>query len=201
MTTARIMLLPIVRYNNGKNRAAKYIKSRFNPGGIDVEYSLIDYGLVDTGFVAALLTDPQIAQAQAQPDITMIPENLDTQLGATAVLNTANALEALQVPADWVTTDFTYRGVLRRTLGFFQFMQRLSKLAGDSPFSLGIDLTLQFSQLNATWQGRVRTAALDLALMNNSQTIPQTWTFRRILGYMGEQWGDREIRFGNIITV
>lgn len=207
-TQIRIFVCPMERYNNGKVRALKYFQSRNNPGGIPrpPNFTPIDYGEIDVAIVGAELEDTVIATLQAQSDIQFIPANLDLNPNTNAVNAVVTFLEGLNIPANWVDTSYTYRGILKITLGFFQYMQRLTSInGGRDPFSAdNVSLGDTYGSLSPQWQGWITQAALELELVTQAQLDAvdlSTWTIRRILKWMGDQWGDRPVFFGNFLEI
>ena len=47
----------------------------------------------------------------------------------------SNALEAKEIPADWVNAGDTYRSILREVVGYFLFMQRYTATTGFDPIA------------------------------------------------------------------
>lgn len=201
--TVRVAFVDMIEGDwNGVNvRAIKYFKSKLTPSGITAKKSHIDAGFVDVAAVAADLTPAQITQAENLSDVLLLPEDLDTNLTSGAVITAAAALEAWNIPAGWVDTSFTYRQVLRIVVGMFQYLGRLTKLSNVNPFEASVNLSLTYGSLGATWQGWIKQAAVDIKLIDESTTVPSSWTVRQILEWMGQQWGDEPITFGDLLTV
>ena len=119
----RYYILPIDKRPTG-HRGPKYLKWRFNPDGIDCQWSLKDYGLIDAALIAADVTQAQHEVLAAESDVAALPQDIDQNDSAIALPKVQNVLEALRIPAAWVTTDYTYRVLLRMVAGLFMFAQR-----------------------------------------------------------------------------
>lgn len=198
--TTRFMILPIETIN-GK-RGPKYLRWRENPAGVDVNWNMKDYGVVNWAVVAADLTTTQANQAGGQSDVFMLPANLDNTLSATAVNTAQTFLEAQNIPADWIDTGDTYRHVIKIITGMFLFLQALTQGQGmPNPFENGANLGITFGALSVQWQNAIVTAAIDSGIAQPGQEPPANWTMRQILKWMADRWQDKPIIFGELGTL
>jgi len=110
---------------------------------VGVRWSMLDYGEIDQGLVAADLSASQITYMASLPDVLAIPANIDNLVTAGNVATIQNALEARGIPGTWVNVGDSYRVVLREIAGYFDVVQKLSVL-------LQIDPTAQGYSLSAT---------------------------------------------------
>jgi hypothetical protein len=137
------------------------------------------------------------ATLAALPRVTQIPADLDQQLSAGAVNAVQNALEARNIPAHWVSTNLTYRQVLRVVMGIFQFAQVYYRLHSLTLFRGGVNLDTQASQIPLAERNRLQQAAQTAGL--DVSGITGTTTVRQILRQLGEQWLDRPVKLGEAI--
>jgi hypothetical protein len=185
-------LMPIARVDNG--RGPKYLKWRFNPTGIDCQWSMKDYGSIDYGCLAVNATVEQHTTLVGYTDNYQFPENLDAIMTSAQRSTLEAFLEAVAVPGDWITAQDSFRTALRTVTGMFMFMQRLTALAGSNPLNWGITLNTQWRNLSAQQQSWITDAFMSLGysaafITNNTQV-------RRIIKAASEQWGARPIYFG-----
>ena len=176
-------------------RGPRYIKWFKNPGGIEVAWSWIDYGLMPTALLVAEVTVAQHALANGQADIITIPENIDSMIGSAALAAVAAALESLHIPAGWVTTAHTYRDVMRKTAQLFLLSQRYHGRTAKRLIEAGITLNTSINQLPDNVRVSLNESAKSLGW--DTSAIGPSWTLRQALGYLADQWGDTPILFGS----
>lgn len=163
-------------------RRPKYIKA------LEVEWGGIDYGFQPVFLVAADVTTLQHAGIIAQVDAAALPDDLEATSSAAEVLATQNFLEAIHIPAGWITTALTWRQIGRTVVGFFTFMKRLAAFAGPVQIIDGITVNLgtQFNELSlARRQALVNAAA---SLNYDTSSLSATSTLRDMLKAMSDQW-------------
>jgi hypothetical protein len=171
-------------------RHPKYISD------LGVQWSMIDYGFQPFCLVAANVSDAQDAALVLNSDVTKIPDNLDSNVAVTA---TQNALESLQIPANWINASNTYRQVLRIVWGMFNFFQRYSVISGTvNPLIDGITISLstQFSSLPLKVRQDLIATAQDLNL--DTSSLSGNSTLRQILKALADSWGQRSFTLGGI---
>jgi hypothetical protein len=150
-----------------------------------VQWGAMDYGRDDTFLVGANVTPAQHLTIDSNIDVISIPQNIDNEIGLTALDTVKARLESLRIPADWVTTNHTYRDVLRITGKGFSIMQRFGAMHGHSFFVGAITLDTRMNQMTATQRQELEDAIHSLA---NSQGVTvdlsevgSTTTVRRVL--------------------
>jgi len=132
------------------------------------------------GIVWANATPAQEATVGANADAIVVPP-LDDTIALTA---TQNALEALNVPAQWLTSGMTYRTVLRVIVGMASFAERCDGMGLQLTLAGNLDKTLgQFSV-----QTRNILAAASDSLGLDRSSITGSTTVREVLRIMGQQF-------------
>lgn len=191
----RFYLIPIEMINAG--RGPKYIKWRFNPDGLDVQWSMKDFGSLDIGLIAVNADQADHDILSAAEDVTAIPANLDNNIPAGA-LNTVRAeLEALGIPGNWVGTSNTYREVVRFVAGLFQFAQRHAGLHDSQQIRpTNVNLSNTWSDLPAQWRSNLQATADSFGY--DYSGVTGATTLRVVLKALGDQWADTPIHFGFI---
>lgn len=188
----RFYIMPIVFTNNA--RGPKYLKWRENQGGIDCQWSMRDYGLIDAGLVACNLSQAQHEQLVAEPDVAAAPEDIGQNISEIAIPRVQQVMEALRIPADWVDSTYTYRAILRMIGGLFLFAQRHNGLHNEQLIDSVDQLDLRWNQIPPARRQRI-VATAD-ALGYDYGEVANQWTVRRILKHLGDQWGEMPILFG-----
>lgn len=129
--TVRHYLIPVE--STATSRGPKYFAYRADPDPPaliqGVAWAWIPFGSEPTGLIAADVDTAQHATLAGLPDVTTIPANLDLQVGANLATVQAS-LEALNIPADTLTANNTYRQVLRGTIAIFKVSQRFRSIRG-----------------------------------------------------------------------
>ena len=190
----RFYILP-TEDNNGWT-GPKYIAWGFDPDppGIDCRWSLKDYGLIPACLVAADVTQEQHEQLAAEADVAAPPADIDQNVSAPALPAVQQVLEALSIPARWVTTGHTYRELLRMVGGLCMFAQRHHALHGERLIDSPAQLDLSWSQVPAARRARIQATA-DSMGYDYSAVLP-SWTVRHALKLLAGQWGETPIHFG-----
>lgn len=198
-TTVAFALVP--KIGDGLSPSTAFRPKYTDPGslgvGLDlVGWSALDYGAEPIFLIRVNLTAAQRAALQSQPDAMVVPANLDNTVSALAVTTIKNQLEASNIPAEWVTTDLTYRQVLRRFRRVITFMQRYNGLWGALRlFASGITLDTRLNQLTATQRMRLADAADSLGLDRSG--LVNTMTIRQALRTLADQLPDDPVFDGN----
>lgn len=188
----RFYVMPIMVVGNA--RGPKYLKWRFFPEGIDCQWSMKDYGLIDACLVACELTQAQHEQLAAEPDVAVAPLDIDQSISDIAIPQVQAVLEALRIPADWLTSAYTYRQILRMVAGLFLFAQRYHAMHNEALIDSTAQLDLRWNQIPLDRRGRITATAEELGYIYSDVT--NQWTVRRILKYLADQWGATPILFG-----
>lgn len=185
-----LYLLPII---GTTDRLPKYIEA------LGVSWSMRDYGQQPECLVAADVSAAQHSSIIGNGDVQFIPDNLDQQIGG-ALSTVEAALSSRHIPDGWVTSNMTYRFVIRKILGAFKFLVRFHIVSGISaPAINGANVTLntQFQDLGANArQGLLDTAAtfkLDISDFSGTSTL------RQILKGVCDQLTSGPIQMGGIV--
>lgn len=136
-----------------------------------------DYGLENTFLVGADVTPAQHTLIASNLDVIAIPQNINAPIGLTALQTVKDKLEALHVPAHWVTTEHTYRQVIAAVGRLFLFMGRFHARQARTFFESGVTLDLRLNQLTQTQREALEDAAISLGL--DLSRITQTTTIRQ----------------------
>ena len=150
-----------------------------------VNYEAMNYGLEQTFLAGCEVTPEQHTQLASQLDVIAIPADLDDQIGLTALSVVVGRLEGLHVPADWVTTNHTYRDVLGVVGRLFQYMQRFNGREMRKFFESGVTLNTRVNQLTQAQRNAMTGAAVDLSLDTSGVTM--TMTLRQALKSLVDQ--------------
>lgn len=138
--------------------------------------------------VAADTTPAQDAALSALPQVIKIPDNLDQQVGPA--LNTVqNLLEARNIPAGWITSNTTYRTILKMVMGLGGFLQRFPMIAKNWNRLLGpggLDLNTQWGDIPPAIRQQLSDTAKSLNL--DTSAITGTTTVRQLLKGISDQW-------------
>lgn len=185
--TIRVYLMPIVVGARGRFsqvRLPKYL------GLVDGRScTMLSYGQEDACLFVVDSTDAQHTALTANADVRAFPADLDTTVTAGNRAAIVNALEALNVPAQWVANGQTFRVVLRRLVGMFLLLQRVH---GRGFRFLQASLDSQVSALPANVRQSMQDAAADLQLSNAG--ITGTTTLRAALATIGAQFDARPVQ-------
>lgn len=188
----RFYILPVQQVGN--RRGPMYLRWRMNPDGLDVRWSMKDYGLINAALVAAEVTQDQHEQLVAEPDVAAAPENIDNNISELAIPQVQAVMEVLRIPADWVTSDYTYRALLRMIGGLFMFAQRYHGMHNEALIDSTAQLDLRWNQIPKDRQDRIKATADDLGC--NYDAVLPPWLVRRVLKHLAEQWANWPILFG-----
>jgi hypothetical protein len=128
-------------------RRAKYVDAL----GI-TRRAIQDYGQEPTCVLAADVSTAQHSSLSANADVTVIPANLDLQVGANLATVQAN-LEALNIPSDMVTPATSYRQILRGVIAVFS-------ISASTPlFGPGVTLDTTLGALLPAVRAQLKAAA------------------------------------------
>ncbi len=196
--SVRFYILPVQRVtvNGSDYRGPMYLKWRMNPDGLDVLWSLKDYGSIDMGTIAVEATATDHTTLAAQANVYQFPENLDVTMTQAQRSALESYLEAHAVPGDWIAPGDTFRSGLRTVTGMFLFMQRLTTKAHSNPLDWGITLNTQWQNLTIQQRGWITESfssmGYDLSFVRASTQM------RRIIKAASEQFGAKPIYFGMV---
>lgn len=187
--TVRWYLWPVEETLVPPGRGPKYLKWRYSPDGEDVPWGWQRYGLMPTCLLWADVTLAQHTLFDSFVDTTSIPENIDQQIGTQNALDqVVAAMEALHIPAGWITVNHTYHEIMRKMCGLFQLAQRYQGKYVAKLIDTGYDLDTLIQDLPVTVRLHLSVAAEELGW--DTSSILGTWTVRQALGYLADQWGN-----------
>lgn len=198
-TVIQYHLIPVDVYihpdSGATYRGPMYLKWRWNPSGLDVQWSCKDYGVIDIMMCAVNAEPVDQAYLDAQTDTYTFPEVIDSVNPSPAELSALETyLEASYIPANWLSPSEDWRTAMRTITGMFLFMQRLTTITGSSPLDWGVTLNTRFNQLDQAYQDALIEAYDTLGY--DSSVVRDNWTLRVILKNTAEQWGTKPILFG-----
>lgn len=185
-------LLPVQQIGN--YRGPMYLKWRFNPDGLDVQWSCKDYGTINQMICAVNAEQIQHDWLAVQDGVYQFPANLEVAPSPAELSALETALEAAYIPADWLTPSETWRVNLRTITGMFLFMQRLTAITGNDPLDWGVTLNTQFRNIPTLYQSAIIEAFDTLGY--DSSVLKDNWTLRIVLKEAADQWGTQPIYFG-----
>lgn len=174
----------------GTVRGPKYFPYRGDPDApalIQADFAMMPFGAEPTALLAADVSAGQITTLQGLPDITLIPANLDNQLGG-ALGQVQTALEALNLPADNIVATWTYRQVLRGVIAIYLVSQRFEGLRRARIFGGGITLTSTLGDLSTAARQSLQDAASQLGYDYSGLTLSST--LREVLKKLALQTRD-----------
>lgn len=150
--------------------------------GMGISWRAIDHAHEDAMLVVADVTPTQHTTLVSNADVLAVPQDLDSTLTAGAVTIVQSRFEAVHIPAEWVTTNTTYRQVLRVFIRVCLLLQRFDGLFHATFWEVGLTLDTTVGQLSATQKQRIRNAAesqgLDTSFITNAMTLRfvfRTW--------------------------
>lgn len=190
--TWHLYVVPVVGQGTELDeRRGKYIENA-------VRSSCTDYGFQPVMLCAMDVDATADAFIIGQPDVTKLPDNLDSTIPSAGLATVQAALENRNIPAGWVTAGLTYRALLRTVNGFFAFMQRYVGVTGKTGLVLGGSITLntQFNELSQTLKNELALTAQSLGL--DTSQLSGNNTIRQILKNIADQWGQRSFVLGGI---
>lgn len=145
---------------------------------------------LEWGVVWATASPAQETAVGANADAIVVPP-LDNLI---ALVATQNALESLNVPAQWLTAGMTYRTVLRVIVGMAAFAQRCEGLGQRLALAGNLDKTV--GSLSVAVRNNLSAAADSLGLDRTS--ITGTTTVREVLRILGQQFAQGSITLGDL---
>lgn len=184
----RLFLAP-AETTAARQRGPQYFRWRFDPDppGVAVgSNEFFDFGADPTFLVACDVTPAELTALQALSDVTVIPANLDAQLGANLATVQAK-LEALGLPSDQLTATRTYRQVLRGVVAIFAVAQRFQALdtSDGRLFPPGITLSTTVGSLSQATRDKINQAVTDAGYTLTNVT--GATTLRQVLNQLAAQ--------------
>lgn len=131
---------------------------------LSVPWYAMDYGKEGMFLVGADVTAAQHTTLIGNPDVTAIPQDLDSLVSAAALTIIQDRLEGWKIPGNWVTTNHTYREVVATVGKMCLLLQRFDGLHAMTLFQSGITLDTRVNQLTAGQRDQLSAAAVSLGL-------------------------------------
>lgn len=188
----RLYIVPVVGAGliKGDARRPKYFLSAADGTGtagvVPLGWSAMDYGFEPWMVVGADLSVSDDNLIIGEPDAFAVPFDLAQTLSSAQVTGVQAKLEAINVPAGWVTTSLTWLTVVRTVLGMFTLMQRYAGMHGANGLFSGIvNLNSTVSSLAAGVRQDFLAAATSLGL--DTSGILGTTTIRQALKLLADQ--------------
>src|SRR5262245_48648332 len=128
--------------------------------------------------VRVTLSAAQRTALQGMSDTRVVPANLDSTIGG-ALANVQNVLEAINLPADWLTSGHTWREFLQGLSKLVRFRQRFWGLASDKLFEAGVTLSTTLNQLTAAQRQKFADVAASFGV--TSADVTPSMTIREVL--------------------
>jgi hypothetical protein len=184
----RIYILPMITVidamaPNGSVRRPAYTDN--------LKFSAVDYGSENV-CVCLLhdLTQEQHDSIVSKQDVMSLPQNIDQNMTSGAVNAAQSFLEGLNIPANWINTNRTFRDVVKIIVGLFQLNQKWSGLTnGSSPFKEGLNLETKFVDMTTNVRSRLLLCFDELNIDRTMLTVQNN--IREILFEFGKQMKDR----------
>lgn len=167
-----------------------------DPGDLGAGNDLVGYVAMDYGLEAAVLIRVVLSGAQrtalaAKADALVVPANMDALVSAGALTQIQTLLEAVNLPAQWVTTSITYRQVLKGFRRVITFMQRWRGMFAVRVFGGGITLDSTLNDLTATQRQRLADVSDSFNL--DRSAVVNTMTLRAVLKLLADQLPDMDL--------
>jgi hypothetical protein len=183
-TAAHLYIMPLT--------GAGTRQSPVKPQYVTQNYNAHLFGRQGYALVAATNTAAQDAALAKQPGVIKLPDNLDQQIGG-GLAAVQNALEAINIPADWLTASMTYRQAIKTVMGIFSFLQRYVAVTGvQLPVLDGktVALSTIFGSLPAQAQQRLLDTAKSFGF--NTSGLTSGSTMRQVLKAISDQWAAQQ---------
>jgi hypothetical protein len=194
-TFSRLYLVPVE--GSGASRVdARRMKYRAD--FCAVSCAMMPFGAEPFALVVAKMDTLRDAAVQLNADVLALPLNLDQNLTTLQVTATQTRLEAVNIPAGWLSTTFTWRAALRIIAGLFQFAQRLRGIRpGVRIFGATVTLDTRWNRLPLGVQTDITDAALSLGF--STTTLTGNLTVRQLLREMATKWDVRPLELNGLI--
>lgn len=193
----RLYLVPVIGTGTAKDaRRPKYVADGTVTAIGDV--NCLDYGFEPWMVVSADLSPSDHTLLVGQVDAFGLPADLSALLTAANVTAVQTRLEAMNIPAGWVTTSLTWQQVVRLVLWMMAFWQRFTAIHGGPVFLGGVNLDTTIGQLSVTVRNELTDAATSLGLSTTG--IVLATTLRAALKILGDQLKPRPIRLGAVVA-
>jgi hypothetical protein len=179
----------------------KYLKFEFpaiSQGadtGLDgIIYALRTYDGQPLAFICCDVTTAQHSILAAKSDVLTIPTNLDNTITSGAISTVETFFGGTKIPTGWITTNYTYRTIVRVTVGMFMFAGRLGVKLKIRRFLDSFPLSTTLAQLPVAARNKLENTAdsfgIDYSSLTGSDSIKDA------LILMGKHWANREVVIG-----
>ena len=159
----RLYLVPVV--GTGATISTSRRPKYFTDGTIAVSpWSAMDYGSEPWMIVGADLSPTDDVLVVSKLDAFALPFDLTPLLTPLEVTAVQTKLEAINIPAEWVTTLLTWLEVARRVLGILTFMQRFTALNVNVSLFAGASLATTIGGLPVGVRNNLTSAAVGLSV-------------------------------------
>jgi len=190
--TIRFYLIPM---EEGPGfREVKYFRTRWGSGTIDAPMGVMDYGLMNVALVVSDVTAEQHDLLVSEIDVVSIPQNINENVSAIALPQVKAAIESLRIPADWITTNNTYRELLRMIASLFQFVQRYHGMHDEVLIDNQSQLDLRWNEIPQNRQQKIIATADFLGY--DYSWVTNTMLVRTILKGLADAWGNKPFKIG-----
>lgn len=152
---------------------------------LDNRWSAMDYGLENLFLMGADVTPEEHTALNAQSDVIAVPSPISSNVSASAVTVIRDRLEGANLPAAWVTTNFTYHQVLAIVGRVVAFAQAYHGQHNLPLFTGGATLDTQVNQIPQAARQRLQSTATSLGIDYSSVT--STTTIRQVLILIAQQ--------------
>lgn len=173
--TDRFYIIEMVQ--NGIYRSPKYFRGRVTAGDPNLDGCIgyyNDYGAINQTIVCVPNIQPaHETYLDGLPDVLAIPADLDTQITAGQVAGIRSALQAREIPGNWINAGDTYRQAIRETIWVFSFMQEYTQFAGFNPIAEGVNLSATMGAVTVNQWQTLKARHLELLSTIDPDTITE----------------------------
>lgn len=195
----RYFLLPITTINSMRGPAYFRVGSQGDgTGALRCAWGMMDYGLMPIALLACRISGQEIEWLSSQTDVQTIPEDIDATIAPGVLQAVKDSLESMWIPAQWVTTSNTYRGVLRHVAGLFQFAKRHKGLHGEALMTGPPNLTATLGDVPIEKRQRIDATAVSFGYDQKPGygDINLSTTIHDVLKFFGDCWGESTFHMG-----
>lgn len=148
-------------------------------------WGAIDYGHEPVCLVRGVVTAEEHTTISSMPDVTTVPSNLDSTIGAN--LSAAKSeLLSFDIPSFWMTSGMTWGQALKIVAVIFQLSQRFNGQNAGARILQGITLNTTFSSLSVN--ARQKLTNMSDSFGFDRSGITGSMTIEQILYELATQW-------------
>jgi len=204
MMSILFYLIPVmvVIIGDTEYRGPSYLQWRMNPEGLDVRWSMRDYGGMGetTMFVCVEAEAADHAWLAAQAGVFAFPADIDVTPSPAELSAFQAHLETILIPADWITPADTWRTAIRTVLGMFATAGKYAVITGESLLDAPVTLNTQLRNYPAYVADALEQIATNMGYPWQTE-VKQNWTTRILLKWFADQWPGDSFPFGDMATV